>query len=213
MTVPSSSGVTPCPPLLPRSSILTYNSNNNYNSWSGKRDLHRPDTECEPQKKKIRQDPGEIKSTNQQGGFHPSQGLTTFQSFNEFASTSSTSTGITSASVPGAHSTTSKDARDGDTTSGQGIESRWSLTYNTEVNRAIDVKLVHSLHIGNDLEYRIGDLQFSQDGKYLAVGFWENGITNVYDMQTGKKTWLVFHVFFVLGYVHQLLSQYTERCH
>ena len=75
------------------------------------------------------------------------------------------------------------------------------------------MKLVHSLHTGIDRESGIGDLKFSQDGKYLVVGFWETGMTNVYDVQTGKKTWLVFHVFFVLGYVHQLLSQYTERCH
>ena len=199
MTVPSSSGVTSCPPLLPQSSILTCNSNNNNNPWSGKRDLHRPDTEYEPQRKRIRQDSGDIKNTDQQGEFHPSQGLATsslsFQSLNEFASTSTTSTSITSTSVPSAHSTTSKDVRNGDITSGQGIDSRWSLTYNTEVKRAIDVKLVHSLNTGIDRDCEISDLKFSQDGKYLAVGFWVNGTTNVYDMQTGKKTWLVFHEF------------------
>jgi WD40 repeat protein len=48
-------------------------------------------------------------------------------------------------------------------------------------------------------------LKFSKDGKYLAVGFWNNGTTNIYDVQTGEKTWLVCDEFIFLGNADQYL--------
>lgn len=68
-----------------------------------------------------------------------------------------------------------------------GPETQADLTYN-EFEREPDVNLIHSW----DVDPQILFLKFSKDGKYLAVGFWQNGKIDIYDVQTGKKTWLGF---------------------
>jgi len=85
--------------------------------------------------------------------------------------------------VPEAPATTSED---GDI-SEQESEADWSVTYSSGVKRALDVRMVYL-----DLGVEAGDLcmKFDKDGKHLAVGFW-GGATNIYDVQTGEKTWLV----------------------
>ena len=71
----------------------------------------------------------------------------------------------------------------------QEIAPNWSITYNQKVQKAVDVRLVRALHV--DQNFRVYCLKFSRDGKYLAVGFDRNGATTIYDVQTGKKSWLV----------------------
>jgi len=90
--------------------------------------------------------------------------------------------------------TTSEDGAD---ISEQGSEAHWSVRYNSEVERAVDVSLLRSMDVG---QAAIDCLQFSKDGKYLAVACWgDNGMTNIYDVETGEKTWLVFHESFCFG--------------
>jgi len=72
-------------------------------------------------------------------------------------------------------------------------------TYNVEIKRAIDVSLVRLLNTGTGFAVRC--VNFSKDGKFLAVGFYDNGKTNIYDVQTGEKTWLVF----VISYYFQTI--------
>lgn len=72
-------------------------------------------------------------------------------------------------------------------------QTNWSIEYGDQVARAITVK-IHSW----DVDPGVFSLKFSSDGKYLAVGSGKNGATNIYDVHTGKKTWLVARVPWVL---------------
>jgi len=173
----------------------------------GKRDLHRTNLECEPERKKTRQNlPEERRNPNQQDEPHLSQYLDSTSSlclplFNE--TTRSVSEAIKSSSVPEALSMTSEDNDDWE----QESEVNWSIRYNSEVKRALDVSLVHSLQVGR---FDVHCLKFSKDGKYLAMGFRRDGKTNIYDVQTGEKTWLVFHESSFLDNADQPSVQYTE---
>jgi len=54
-------------------------------------------------------------------------------------------------------------AEDGEVTSEEESGAGWSITYNSEVKRALSVSLIRSLDVGP--EFRIGCLKFSKDGK------------------------------------------------
>ena len=69
------------------------------------------------------------------------------------------------------------------------IAENWSITYNQKVQKVVDVRPVRAFHVKRD--FYVSCTKFSKDGKYLAVGFERNGITSVYDVQTGQKSWLV----------------------
>ena len=58
----------------------------------------------------------------------------------------------------------------------------------------VDVDSVRSLHIGSEPSIR--SLKFSDDGKTLAVGYDDTGMTNIYDLQNGEK--IRFGFFFAL---------------
>jgi WD40 repeat protein len=77
-----------------------------------------------------------------------------------------------------------------------------SITYNNQVERSLDVSFVRSL---DPKLSSIGCLKFSKDGKYLAAGFIGDGKTNIYDVQTGERTWSVFHNFSSLDKADQSL--------
>jgi WD40 repeat protein len=63
-----------------------------------------------------------------------------------------------------------------------GPEQRnWSVTFNSEVEKELDVELAHVLFHGRPIYY----VNFSQDGKYLAAGC-HDGKAYIYDVQTGK---------------------------
>jgi len=183
---PTSFYPTPYPPS-PSIAINSQYNCSNHNSSLGKRDPHRTDLECKPERKRARQNlPEERANENQQRELHLSQYLDTsslcLPSFNE-----------TTRSVSEVLPTTSEDGAD---ISEQGSEADWSIRYNSEVERAIDVKLLRSMDVGQ-ADSEITCLQFSKDGKYLAVACWgDNEITNIYDVETGEKTWLVFHESF-----------------
>ena len=70
----------------------------------------------------------------------------------------------------------------------QEIPENWSITYN-QVQKVVDVRLIQKLHVENDS--CLFCTKLSKDGKYLALGFHTNGVTIIYDIQTGKKSWLV----------------------
>jgi WD40 repeat protein len=60
-------------------------------------------------------------------------------------------------------------------------ERKWSITFNNEVEKELDVGIVHALFH----EKSIPCAKFSQDGKYLAAGC-KNGKAYIYDVQTGS---------------------------
>jgi hypothetical protein len=124
LTVSSPSGATSsCPPLC--SSIAMYNSSNDH-PWLRKRDPHLSDLECEPKRKRAKQNPTEERSTDRQ---------------NEFITAIPSATGGVMPSVP----TPTSTSEDGDVTSEQESEEEWSIQYNNEVDRAFNVDLIHSL--------------------------------------------------------------------
>ena len=144
-----------------------YNSSND-NSLLGKRDLPRTDFESEPKRKRPRRN---------------SRAPITQQSAN--------SSIPPLFSVPNDTVSASGLKLSGGDTTLEDIVANWSITYNNEVERAFDVRLVRSV----DLGVRVSFLKFSKDGKYVAVGFHRNGSTDIYDVRTGKKTWLVDNFF------------------
>jgi len=167
------------PTLYPPSPSIAINSQYNWsnnNSSLGKRNPHR--TDLEPERKRARQNlPEERANENQQSELHLSQYLDTsslcLPSFNE-----------TTRSVSEVLPTTSEDGAE---ISEQGSEADWSIRYNSEVERALDVGLLRSMDVG---QVEVDCLQFSKDGKYLAVACrGDNGMINIYDVETGEKTW------------------------
>ena len=84
----------------------------------------------------------------------------------------------------------------------------WSVDYNDDVKRALNLKLEHVWTHGAVV---VG-VVFSPDGKYLAVGVL-NGMTYIYDVKTGVKSW---SVTLTLVWRHQLtfvavFSQITPK--
>ena len=69
----------------------------------------------------------------------------------------------------------------------------WSIRHYSQVK--MDVDIVPPLHLRSP----ICCLKFSKDGKYLAAGFRGNGTTNIYDVETGEKTWSVCDGFLYRG--------------
>jgi hypothetical protein len=156
-------------------------------SQLGKRDPHRAGLECEPEQKRARPNLLE-ESTNEQIGFNPSQWFAApnlaLQNSFPLAATPPAPEAIMLPSVLESPSTISED---GDVTPGLESGADWSITYNTKVKREFDVSVVRPLEPGPP----ISCLRLSKDGKYLAVGFYGNGTTNIYDVESGEKTWLV----------------------
>ena len=183
-----------CPPLCSSIAIHPQNDSSNGHPLLRKRDPHRSDLECELKRKGARTE--ERRSTDWHSEFYPSRfpapsnlRLPSYKdSFSPLPATSSTE-GIMSF-VPESPAATSED---GDVTSEQKSEAEWSIRYDREVKRVLDVGLMHSLDMGP--EFEILCVKFSKDGKYLAVGFQCNGMTNIYDVRTGEKTWLVCDAF------------------
>jgi glucose repression regulatory protein TUP1 len=62
-------------------------------------------------------------------------------------------------------------------------EHKWSITFNNELERELDIGIDHSLYH----EELIWCAKFSQDGKYLAAGC-VNGKAYIYEVQTGTLT-------------------------
>ena len=187
----------PYPTLYPPSTSIAINSQyncSNYNSLLGKRNLHGTDFECKPERKRARQNLPEERlgrNENQQSELHLSRYLGTsslrLPSFDE--TTRSVSEAMMSSSVPEILPITSEDSDDTSEEESEGCEADWSIRYNSEVERALDVSLVRLLDGGPG---RISCLEFSKDGKYLAVGF-RDATTNIYDVETGEKIWLDFY--------------------
>jgi hypothetical protein len=153
----------------------------------GKRDPDRASLECEPEQKRARPNLLE-ESTNEQIRFNPSQWFAApdlaFENSFPFATTPSAPEAIMLPSVLESPATISED---GDVTPRLESGPDWSITYNTKVKREFDVSVVRPLEVGPS----ISCLRLSKDGKYLAVGFYGNGTTNIYDVESGEKTWLV----------------------
>ena len=175
---------------------INYDCSNN-NPLLGKRDRQRTGLECKPERKRARQNLPEKRlgrNENQQSELQLSQYLNTsslrLPPFNE--TTRSGSEAMMSSSVPEFLPSTSEDSDD----TSEPENEEWSIRYNSEIERVLDVSLVCSLDVGPG---GINCLQFSKDGEYLAVGFYPNAMTNIYDVESGEKTWLVFHEFFWFG--------------
>ena len=171
-----------------------YNASND--PWLGKRGMSPTDPECEPDRKRARQSlPEETRNTSQQNELHPSQYLVNtsslIPSFNE------------TPHAPAAPSTVVQY----DDVSEQETKADWSIRYNNEIPRALDVTLIRSWDAGTDIHC----VKFSKDGKDLAVGFGENSATNIYDVRTGVKIWLVFPVYLFPDNVDQPFCQYPEK--
>jgi WD40 repeat protein len=168
----------------------------NDNPWMRKRH-HPTNLECGPERKRVRQNLSEERNVIHPAEFHPSRRLASpdicLPSFKD--SFPPPPEAIVSPSVPGSPATSSDIIREPES------GADWSITYNTEVKREVDVSVVRPL----DLGLSISCLKFSKDGKYLAVGFEDNGI-NIYDMQTADKTWLVFDEFLIQDYADQSLT-------
>jgi len=157
----------------------------------GKRHLYPTNPECGPERKRVRLNLSEERSIIQQGGFNPSRRFATpdlclpsfKDSFPPFSTASPAPDAIMSPSDPEApYPLNSPSCAD------------WSVTYNTEVKREVDVSVVRTLDLGSGITC----LTFSKDGEYLAVGLEDDARTvNIYEMQTGDKTWLVFSGFLV----------------
>lgn len=96
-------------------------------------------------------------------------------------------------------------------TSEQESEAVWSTTYTTRVRREVDVDSVRSLQIGSEPSIR--SLKFSDDGKTLAVGYDDTGMTNVYDLQSGEKIRFSWTWVFSAQVLINLLYQHDEGHH
>jgi WD40 repeat protein len=192
------------PPYPSGLSSAAYFQSDNDNSWMGTNHLYPTNLECGPERNMVRQNLSGEGSTIQHE-FHPSRRLDTpdlclpgfMDSFPPFSTTPPAPEAVVSPSVPGIPATSS------DVITEPEGGADWSITYNTEVKREVDVSVVRTLEVG----LPISCLTFSKDGKYLAVGFWDkSGTTNIYDVQTGAKTWLVFDEFLVQDHADQPLA-------
>lgn len=77
----------------------------------------------------------------------------------------------------------------------QASTAEWSVTYNSQVEKSLNVCLVRSLD--TRYERSTSCLKFSRDGQYLAVGFLGSGRTNIYRVTTGDEIWSVGPCFSV----------------
>ena len=64
-------------------------------------------------------------------------------------------------------------------------ELDWSITFNDEVEKELDIKMMHTLIHENQI---VCSVRFSHDGKHLATGC-TNGKAYIYDVETGKLAW------------------------
>jgi hypothetical protein len=181
------------PPFFPSSAVHS----------QAKRNLHSPDLECEPETKRTRH---VQESINQQSEPNDSQCLRLPLLEDLLVNTTSTSEAVMSPSIPRSPATTSEDSV---VVSKPKSRADWSVTYNTKVERELDVTMASLIEVES-----LNCLQLSIDGKYLAVGFENNGTTHIYDAGTGEKTWLVYYTCFSFRtLLINLWYQYIERVH
>ena len=63
----------------------------------------------------------------------------------------------------------------------------WSLLYDPEVERALDLQLTHTFKYDSPPHC----VKMSPDGQSLAVGLGGDGKTCIYELETGTNIWLV----------------------
>jgi hypothetical protein len=194
MTSTLPSGSTPLRSSGPSIAMHSQYNSSNDTSGLGKRDLHPIDLNCEPERKKARQNSPDRVSPSQQSESYlppcvdPSNLLSPSFKDSSFPSLDTT------ASVPESPATTY-----GHVIPEPESGADWSITYNSEVKRAFDVSLVCPLQVGHP----ISCMAFSKDGKRLAVGLDGDVTITIYDVETGEKMWLVARCSF--GYADQFL--------
>jgi hypothetical protein len=62
---------------------------------------------------------------------------------------------------------------------------KWSIVYNRQIKRTLDITFEHALKHG----FQPPALQFSRDGKFLAVAFGNEDDTRIYDVKTMSIKW------------------------
>ena len=62
---------------------------------------------------------------------------------------------------------------------------QWSVVYNPEVRRALDLQLAHTFTYGSAAQC----VKMSPDGHRLAVGLGSDGKTYINDLETGSNIW------------------------
>ena len=68
---------------------------------------------------------------------------------------------------------------------------KWSVAYNPDVERALDLHLAHTFKYDSPANC----VKMSPDGQKLAVGLRDNGKTYLCELRTGSNIWLVSLVF------------------
>ena len=68
---------------------------------------------------------------------------------------------------------------------------RWSVVYNPEVNRSLDLQLAHNFKFNAEVYC----IKMSPDGQRLAVGLRDDGKTYINELETGSNIWLVLQPF------------------
>ena len=121
---------------------------------------------------------------------------TNLSSLEDSLAPSSASEGITSPSISESAAASTEES---DIAVEPESGANWSIRHYSQVG--MDVDMVPPLH----LRSLISCLKLSKDGKYLAVGFYCNGTTNIYDVETGEKIWSVCDEFLFRGITDRFL--------
>ena len=121
---------------------------------------------------------------------------TNLSSLEDSLAPSSASEGITSPSIS---ESSAASIEESDIAVEPESGANWSIRHYSQVG--MDVNMVPTLHLRSPIMC----LNFSKDGKYFAVGFYRNGTTNIYDVETGEKIWSVCNEFLFRGITDRFL--------